>query len=45
MKSEAEKMAMREYHRKWRAENPDKVRGCQVRFWKKRVRELEAAGE
>lgn len=35
--SEAAKQQRREYQRKWRAENPDKVREIQRRYWEKQA--------
>lgn len=32
----------REYHRKWRAANPDKVKAAQMRYWEKMIRQLQA---
>lgn len=29
----------REYYRKWRAKNPEKVRAAQIRYWQKRAME------
>ncbi len=34
-----------EYHKKWRARNPDKVRAKNQRYWEKKAREREAKGE
>ena len=31
--------ARREYYRKWRAKNPEKVRAAQIRYWQKRAME------
>lgn len=35
--SEEAKQQRREYQRKWRAANPDKVREIQLRYWEKRA--------
>ncbi len=32
----------REYYRKWRAENPDKVRAANEKYWLKKAEELKA---
>lgn len=34
------RIAQREYMRRWRAENRDKVRAAQERYWKKRGEKL-----
>lgn len=41
------KQAMREYKRKWRQANPDKVAAAQKRYWTKKGMELASmkAGE
>ena len=31
----------REYHRKWRAEHPDKVRAAQMRYWVKKAEQAQ----
>lgn len=38
--TEAATKAKREYMRKWRAENQDKVKAAQERFWEKRAAEM-----
>ena len=35
--SEAAKLAQREYHRKWKRENKEKVRLYQERYWAKKA--------
>lgn len=35
--------ARRAYQRKWRAENSDKVRAAQERYWLKKAAEMDAA--
>jgi len=40
-----ERATKRAYFKKWREENPDKVLNHQLKFWKKKVREMEAAGQ
>ena len=35
--SEAAKEAKREYERRWRKENPDKVKAIRSRYWEKRA--------
>lgn len=43
--SEAAKRAQREYKKKWRAANPDKVKESNRRYWERRARlqaEMEA---
>ena len=40
----AAKKARNEYARKWRAENPDKVREANLRYWARRA-EREAAAQ
>lgn len=37
--------AMNAYHRKWRRENPDKVRAITMRYWMKKAAEMDAAQE
>ncbi|MBR0266468.1 MAG: phosphatase [Clostridia bacterium] len=37
------KIAQREYMRRWRAENPEKVRAAQARYWNKKGAEMRAA--
>ena len=41
-KAEAARAARREYQRRWRAKNPDKVKAATERYWM-RVAEREAA--
>lgn len=38
--SDAASKAKREYMRKWRAENQDKVKACQQRFWERKAAEM-----
>ena len=40
--SEQAKQARRAYQAKWRAENRDKIREHERRYWEKKARELEA---
>lgn len=35
--------ARREYHRQWRAKNPDKVKAAQQRYWARRGAAAEVA--
>ena len=35
--TDKEREARREYHRRWREANPDKVRAAQMRFWAKQI--------
>lgn len=37
---DAIKIAKREYHRKWRRDNPEKVKAYQERYWKKKAEQL-----
>ena len=37
--------ARRAYYRKWRKQNPDKVRAAHERYWMKKVAEAEKANE
>ena len=37
--SEEAKQAKREYERKWRAENRERVRAIRTRYWEKRAQE------
>ncbi len=39
--SDREVQAMREYARKWREANPDKVKAAQKRYWEKKAKELQ----
>lgn len=39
---ERQKEQRREYLRKWRAENPEKVKAQQLRYWTKRVQGISA---
>lgn len=39
----ARREAMRQYHREWRAKNPDKVREKNRRYWEKKGQELLAS--
>ena len=39
----AKREAQREYHRKWRQNNPEKVRANQQRYWEKKGQERLAA--
>ena len=32
----------REYYRKWRADNPEKVHAAQIRYWEKKAVELRS---
>lgn len=44
MSDEAVK-ARREYARKWREANPDKVKAAQKRYWEKKAKELQQEKE
>ena len=37
--------ARREYYRRWRKENPDRVASAQARFWEKRARQIAEEAE
>ena len=37
--------ARRAYQREWRKKNRDKVRAIQARYWEKKSREAQAAGQ
>ena len=37
--------ARRAYYRKWRKQNPDKVRAAHDRYWTKKAAEAEKANE
>lgn len=37
--------ARREYARKWRKANPDKVKAAQKRYWEKKAKELQQKKE
>ena len=37
--------ARREYARKWREANPDKVKAAQKRYWEKKAKELQQEKE
>ena len=39
---EAIKKLQREYLRQWRAENPDKVKAANGRYWEKKAAQLKA---
>jgi hypothetical protein len=39
--SEKAKEARREYAKKWRRDNPEKVKAIQNRYWEKKAKELE----
>ena len=41
--TEEQKVARREYKRRWRQANPDRCREYQVRFWTKKAEEIKAA--
>lgn len=45
MLSEEEKRKIRllqnEYHKKWRKQNPNKVRAINDRFWRKKLKNIE----
>ncbi len=38
--SEAERAAQREYYRKWRSDNREKVRASNKRYWAKRASKM-----
>jgi hypothetical protein len=33
--------AQREYHKQWRAKNPDKVKACKVRYWLEKAEQMK----
>ena len=37
--------AQRQYHREWRAKNPDKVRAKNQRYWLRKAKKLLEASE
>ena len=39
--TEAAKLAKREYFRKWKKANPDKVKLYQERYWERKAQEME----
>ena len=43
--TEKAKELRREYARKWRAANPDKIRDAQRRYWERRAKEAEEIRE
>lgn len=43
--TEAAKEARRQYSRRWRKKNPDRVASAQARYWEKRAREIAAEVE
>ncbi|WJQ02174.1 hypothetical protein QT234_18195 (plasmid) [Geobacillus stearothermophilus] len=45
MLSEQAKAARREYHRKWREKNREKVRMYQKRYWERKAKEVAQRGE
>jgi len=36
-----EVQARREYHKEWRRNNPDKVQAAQMRYWSKKMHQVE----
>ena len=40
-----EQLARREYYRKWRKNNPDKVAATQKRFWDKKIKQMQQEQE
>lgn len=43
--TEKAREARREYYRRWRKENPDRVASAQARFWEKRARQIAEEAE
>lgn len=41
--TESEREARREYFRRWRKANPDRVKANQERFWARKAQELNGA--
>ena len=41
--TEEQKQARREYEKKWRDANPEKVRAIQARYWEKKAKEINNA--
>ena len=41
MMDETAKAARREYYRRWRAENPDKVQATQQRYWLRKAAQMK----
>jgi hypothetical protein len=37
--------AQREYHKQWRAKNPDKVKERNARYWLKKAEQMEQEGK
>lgn len=42
VKDDPARAAQREYMRRWRANNPDKVKASQERFWLKKAAEIRS---
>ena len=42
VKDDPARIAQREYMRRWRANNPDKVKASQERFWLKKAAEIRS---
>lgn len=42
MMNETAKAARREYYRRWRSANPDKVKATQQRYWMRKAEQLKA---
>ena len=42
---ERAKQAQREYARKWRANNPEKVKAAQARYWQRKAEQMAAEEE
>lgn len=43
--TDAAKQAQREYMRRWRQKNPERVRAKNQRYWEKKARQLQAEKE
>lgn len=43
--SEEAKKIKREYLRKWRKNNPEKVRAAQRRYWERKAQEVQNLGQ
>lgn len=42
MMNETAKAARREYYRRWRSANPEKVKATQQRYWMRKAEQLKA---
>ena len=43
--TEAAKEAKRQYHRRWRKKNPDRVASAQARYWERQAQKIAAEVE